>query len=153
MRDRYWLTTTTTLTCCIIQQFPTIGWRIDGTFTAVHVGTTAAPETIICSWGSWIFAGVSTSALYELEVGRRSRSFTSPQPPIPISFLWLFRGGKKNCRRNFCHGFKRFISFKAGRAGRPTHQWDHAILSPVPTRAGASARGQNSPAKLSIQEF
>ncbi len=38
-------------------------------------------------------------------------------------------------QENICHGFKRFISFKAEGAGRPTHQWDHAIL-PALTRMG-----------------
>lgn len=39
---------------------------------------------------------------YELEVGRRSPSFAPPNPPrIPISFLWLFPRGQKNCRRIF----------------------------------------------------
>lgn len=40
-------------------------------------------------------------------------------------------------QENICHGFKRFISFKAEGAGRPTHQRDHAIL-PALTRMGES---------------
>lgn len=93
------------------------------------------------SWSfSSSFAGVST-----LASGRKNLS----------ARLWVWDGWGKfsySCARylfhffpfplaklqeNICHGFKRFISFKAEGAGLPTHQWDHAIL-PAETRMGWS---------------
>lgn len=52
---------------------------------------------------------------------------------LPIFHFFAFPLTK--LQENICHGFKRFISFKAEGAGRPTHQWDHAIL-PALTRTG-----------------
>lgn len=55
--------------------------------------------------------------------------------PCAWYLFHLFAFPLAKLQENICHGFKRFISFKAEGAGRPTHQWNHAIL-PALTRMG-----------------
>lgn len=95
-----------------------------------------------CSRGSKICRCKHFSSYELAELGRVAWSlkwwehnFIFLHPRTYFISLAFFPRAK--LQENICHGFKRFISFKAEGAGRPTHQWDHAIL-PALARMGWS---------------
>ena len=77
---------------------------------------------------AWAFRGKTWLCGGEFEVDGAKFSYSCAR-----YLFHFFAFPLAKLQENICHGFKRFISFKAEGAGRPTHQWDHAIL-PAMTR-------------------
>lgn len=128
-----------------------IGWHTNAKISGCTVMCFKVRETALEGAISALRAESSATAkhfnLLEENLAARARRWTGQififwLPIIPSHILW------QKLQENICHGFKRFISFKAEEAGRATRRRDHAIL---PARVWAY--GQNSPAKLPIQSF